>query len=45
MPDQIDILAIEIIEDLIFSDEFSPPISKNYGQIYREVLEAVRNII
>lgn len=45
IPDQIDILAIEIIEDLIFSDEFSPPIAKKYEQIYREVLAAVKEFI
>lgn len=45
IPDQIDILAIEIIEDLIFSDEFSPPIAKKYEQIYREVLAAVKELI
>jgi hydrogenase maturation protease len=45
LPEQIEILAIEIIEDLVFSNKFSQAIAKNYNQIYREVLEAVRKLI
>ena len=45
MPEQIDILAIEIIEDLIFSNDFSQPIAKKYEQIYRGVLEVATGLI
>lgn len=45
IPDQIDILAIEIVEDLIFSNEFSPPIAQKYEQMYREVLAEVKELI
>jgi hydrogenase maturation protease len=44
-PEQIEILAIEIIEDLVFSNKFSQAIEKKYEQIYREVLEEVRKLI
>lgn len=45
IPSQIDILAIEIVEDLTFSNEFSPQIAKKYELIYREVLEVVTGLI
>ena len=45
IPNQIDIIAIEIVEDLVFSNEFSQPIAKKYEQIYREVLEVVTGLI
>lgn len=45
IPNQIDIIAIEIIEDLVFSNEFSQPIAKKYEQIYQDVLDAVRKLI
>ena len=45
MPYQIDIIAIEIVEDLTFSNEFSPSIAENYKQIYKEVLELVQKLI
>jgi len=45
VPERIDIIAIEIIEDLTFSSEFSEPIAKKYPQIYMEVLESVLNLI
>ena len=41
IPNQIEIIAIEIVEDLVFSHEFSPPIKRKYGQIYHKVLETV----
>ncbi len=45
LPDQINIIAIEIVEDLTFSNEFSPIISKMYDQIYSEVARLVYKII
>jgi hydrogenase maturation protease len=41
VPEQIDIIAIEIVEDLTFSNEFSPPIARKYDEIYREVVEII----
>ena len=43
--DKIDIIAIEIVEDLTFSNDFSPPIAKKYDRIYLEVLEKVKKLI
>jgi hydrogenase maturation protease len=45
IPDQIDIIAIEIVEDLTFASEFSPLIAKKYPRIYQEVLESVQKFI
>jgi len=45
IPDKIDIIAIEIVEDLTFSNEFSPPIAKKYKQISMEVLDIVQELI
>jgi hydrogenase maturation protease len=45
IPDQIDIIAIEIIEDLTFSTEFSKPIADKFEEIYKEVLESVHRLI
>jgi hydrogenase maturation protease len=45
VPDQIDIIAIEILEDLTFSSEFSKPIAEKYTEIYTEVLQYVQDLI
>ncbi len=45
IPEHIDIIAIEIVEDLIFSNEFSPPIAKKIKAIYQEVSDLVVNIV
>ena len=45
IPDQINIIAIEIVEDLTFSDKFSPLITEKYNQIFQEVVESVRKMI
>ena len=41
IPEEINIIAIEILEDLTFSTEFSRPISEKYEDIYREVRNKV----
>ena len=45
IPKQIDIIAIEIVEDLIFSNEFSPAIAKKYKAILREVSDLVEKLV
>jgi hydrogenase maturation protease len=45
IPDQIYIIAIEIVEDLTFSSEFSPPIAEKYDRIFEEVQEKVRKLV
>ena len=37
LPKQIDVIAIEIVEDLEFSDQFSPPIQMKYEEIFKKV--------
>jgi hydrogenase maturation protease len=45
IPSHIDIIAIEIVEDLTFSSEFSKPISDKYEEIYKEILASVQERI
>lgn len=45
IPSKIHIIAIEIIEDLEFSDEFSPLIAQKFDRIFQEVLETVQKLI
>jgi hydrogenase maturation protease len=45
VPEHIDIMAIEILEDLTFSNEFSPPITEKYSEILSEVLESVKRLL
>jgi hydrogenase maturation protease len=42
VPEKIDIIAVEILEDLTFSSEFSKPIAEKYEEIYREICEYVK---
>jgi hydrogenase maturation protease len=41
VPERIEILAVEIVEDLTFSNEFSPEIRRKFNLIYTEVIEKV----
>ena len=43
--EQIDIIAIEIVDDLTFSNDFSPEISRKFDQIYSEVKEMLMELI
>lgn len=45
LPQKIDIIAIEIVEDLVFSDEFSPPVKARYEYIYNKVSRLVSDIL
>lgn len=45
MPQQIDIIAVEIIEDMVFGSEFTPQIQEKYPEIFSEVSEIVKEII
>ncbi len=45
VPRRIDIIAIEIVEDLTFSNEFSPPIAQKYPEIKKAVSAIVENLI
>ena len=37
VPEQIDIIAIEIVEDLTFSNDFSKELAGKYNDIYCEI--------
>jgi hypothetical protein len=37
IPETIHILAVEIVEDRVFSESFSPPIRKKFPEIYNEI--------
>ena len=45
IPAQIDIIAIEIVEDLTFSNDFSPSIEKKYNEIYLQVAILVEKLL
>jgi hydrogenase maturation protease len=45
MPSRIEIIAVEIIEDMVFSSEFTPPIKEKYPKIMNEVSEIINNIL
>ena len=44
-PDDIHIIAIEILEDMVFSDNFTPQIQEKYPEILREVKELFTELI
>jgi hydrogenase maturation protease len=45
MPQFIHIIAVEIVEDRIFDDNFSPQIREKYERIFNEVKELIEKIL
>ena len=45
MPQFIHIIAVEIVEDRIFDDNFSPQILEKYEDIFNEVKEITERIL
>jgi hydrogenase maturation protease len=45
LPDDLHIIAVEIIEDMEFSEEFTPPLEEKYPGILEDVCATVRRII
>ena len=45
MPQFIYIIAVEIFEDRIFDDNFSPQIQEKYEEIFNEVKEITERIL
>jgi len=45
MPQFIHIIAVEIIEDRIFDDNFSPQLQEKYEEIYNKVKEITERIL
>lgn len=41
IPEKINIIAIEILDDLTFSSEFSKPVAEKYDIIYKKVMDRV----
>lgn len=44
-PSNIQIIAVEIVEDMVFGNEFTPPVQERWEDIKKEVLEIVIGII
>ncbi len=44
-PENVHIIAIEILEDMVFSDDFTPQIQEKYPEILEEVTGIVKEII
>ncbi len=45
LPDDLHIIAVEIIEDMEFSEEFTPPLKERYPGILEEVFAIVKRVI
>jgi len=45
LPDDLHIIAVEIIEDMEFNEEFTPQLREKYPEILEKVLETVMRII
>jgi uncharacterized protein YqkB len=45
MPRRIYIIAVEIVEDRIFDDNFSPLIQQKYEEIFNKVKELIEKIL
>jgi len=45
IPEVIDIIAIEIVEDLVFAENFSPEIQKNFSTILKTVEKYLHQIL
>ncbi len=45
IPEQIHIIAIEIVEDITFSNDFSPEINRKYSTIFQTVLGMVKSLV
>jgi len=44
-PEKVHIIAIEIVEDMVFSDDFTPQIQARYPEILEEVCSMVEELI
>jgi hydrogenase maturation protease len=45
LPDQIDVIAIEIADDMTFSSDLSPLLQKKYLQVRQEVMRIAEDLI
>ena len=44
-PEKVHIIAIEIVEDMVFSNDFTPQVQARYPEIIEEVSEMVKELI
>ncbi len=44
-PEKVHIIAIEIVEDMVFSNDFTPQVQARYPEILEEVSEMVKELI
>jgi hypothetical protein len=45
LPADLHIIAVEIIEDMEFSEEFTPPLKEKYDAILENVFAIVKRVI
>jgi hypothetical protein len=45
LPDEIHIIAVEIAEDMIFSEEFTLQLKERYPGVLEKVLDIIKEII
>lgn len=45
LPSDLHVIAIEILEDMEFSDKFTPPIENRYPEILSEVFSKINSIL
>lgn len=45
IPSQINIIAIEIVEDLVFSNDFSPELQDKIPDIFKEVKDSIKEYL
>lgn len=45
MPESVHIIAVEIAEDKVFDDNFSPSIQERYEEIFNEVKDIIEQIL
>jgi hydrogenase maturation protease len=44
IPDQIEIIAIEIVEDMTFGSDLTPVLQEKFHEILREIKDCLRNL-
>ena len=45
VPETVHILAVEILEDLEFGSEMTPPLQQRYPQIFQEIKFRIKNLL
>jgi hydrogenase maturation protease len=45
IPEKVHVIAIEIVEDMVFSNDFTPQVQARYPEILEEVSEIVKELV